>query len=134
MWNQPVDLVRRIKQVLVVESHDDGPSSIWLVTPWNQPAASWQIQRLALLLNGLQFRSRKQMIRGLFSTPHSWERPSSMQVYPRKHVTGTFITFCHRSSISILVSMCVQDRPVESEDTGLPDTVLSRNITVIFDN
>ena len=44
----------------------------------------------------------------------------------------TFITFCHRSSISILVSMCVQDRPVESEDTGLPDTVLSRNITVIF--
>jgi hypothetical protein len=28
--------------------------------------------------------------------------------------------------------MCVQDSPVESEDTGLPDTVLSRNITVIF--
>ena len=28
--------------------------------------------------------------------------------------------------------MCVQDQPVESEDTGLPDTVLRRNITVIF--
>ena len=45
---------------------------------------------------------------------------------------STFITFCHRSSISILVSMCVQDRPVESGDTGLPDAVPPRNITVIF--
>ena len=45
---------------------------------------------------------------------------------------GTFITFCHQSSISILVRMCVQDRPVESEDTVLPGTVFRRNITVVF--
>ena len=44
----------------------------------------------------------------------------------------TFITFCHRSSISILVSMCVQVRPVESEDIGHPGTVSTLNITVIF--
>ena len=48
------------------------------------------------------------------------------------YVYDTFITFCHRSSISILVSMCVQGRPVESEDIGLPDTVSTLNITVIF--
>ena len=35
-------------------------------------------------------------------------------------------------SISILVSMCALDGPVECEDTVLPDTVLPRNITVIF--
>jgi hypothetical protein len=55
----------------------------------------------------------------------------------QKQDTGTFIMFCHRSSISILVrtttgSTCVQDRPVESEDTVLPGTVFPRNITVIF--
>jgi hypothetical protein len=45
----------------------------------------------------------------------------------------TFIRFCHRSSISILVSMCVQDGPVESKDTVLsPDAVFSPSITVIF--
>ena len=43
-----------------------------------------------------------------------------------------YYTFCHRSNISILVSMCALDGPVESEDTVLPDTVLPRNITVIF--
>ena len=47
-------------------------------------------------------------------------------------VMCTFITFCHRSRISILVSMCVHATPVESEDTVLPDTVLPRNITDIF--
>ena len=30
--------------------------------------------------------------------------------------------------------MCVLDGPVESEDTVLPETVLPRNITVIFAN
>ena len=34
-----------------------------------------------------------------------------------------FITFCHRSSISILVSMCVLDGPVESEETVLPRNI-----------
>ena len=47
-------------------------------------------------------------------------------------VPGTFITFCHRSSISILVSMCVLDGPVESEDTVRSQKQYCHGISQLF--